>query len=248
MRSPTAAAAASGIDVQRLRRRCPRTPGSRARRGRHSPTPRTRTGVVMTSSPSLTPTARSARCRPAVPLETALACGARARGEGALEVDEPRAQRELPGAKHVDHGPLLGRAEHRTRQRNRLVAFSICVLAASRRPARRSLTGARQSAAGARSEGLARACRSWRLERACPAWPSWLASRYGRPSSAPGGVLSCGCIPYSSESTSASQEAAIRFSETPIEPQTRCAVGGVEQHARDRRPCPCSHRGSAPCS
>ena len=31
-----------------------------------------------------------------------------------------------------------------------------------------------------------------------------------------------GCMPYSSESTSASQEAAIRFSETPIEPHTSC--------------------------
>ena len=30
------------------------------------------------------------------------------------------------------------------------------------------------------------------------------------------------CMPYSSESTSASQEAAIRFSETPIEPHTSC--------------------------
>ena len=41
-------------------------------------------------------------------------------------------------------------------------------------------------------------------------------------------------MPYSSESTSASQEAAIRFSETPIEPHTSLPVGGVDQHARDR--------------
>ena len=41
-------------------------------------------------------------------------------------------------------------------------------------------------------------------------------------------------MPYSSESTSASQDAAIRFSATPIEPHTRLAVGGVDEHSRDR--------------
>ena len=41
-------------------------------------------GLVITSSPAPTPTARSARCSPAVPDETALACAcADARGEGA---------------------------------------------------------------------------------------------------------------------------------------------------------------------
>ena len=41
-------------------------------------------------------------------------------------------------------------------------------------------------------------------------------------------------MPYSSESTSASHEASITFSETPIEPHTSLAVGGVEQHPGDR--------------
>ena len=39
---------------------------------------------------------------------------------------------------------------------------------------------------------------------------------------------------YSSESTSASQLASITFAETPIEPQSSLAVGGVEQDARLR--------------
>ena len=38
---------------------------------------------------------------------------------------------------------------------------------------------------------------------------------------------------YSSESTSASQEASITFSETPIAPHESCAVGGVEQDPGD---------------
>ena len=41
-------------------------------------------------------------------------------------------------------------------------------------------------------------------------------------------------MPASSESTSASQLASITFSWTPIAPQRVVAVGGVEQHARDR--------------
>ena len=47
------------------------------------------------------------------------------------------------------------------------------------------------------------------------------------------GSLRAGCSAYSSESTSASQDAAMTFSLTPIEPHDVVAVGGVEQHARD---------------
>ena len=43
-----------------------------------------------------------------------------------------------------------------------------------------------------------------------------------------------GCSAYSSESTSASHDAAMMFSLTPIEPHDVVAVGRVEQHARDR--------------
>ena len=48
------------------------------------------------------------------------------------------------------------------------------------------------------------------------------------------GSLPRGWNAYSSESTSASQEASMMFSETPIVPQESLAVGGVEQDAGDR--------------
>ena len=54
------------------------------------------------------------------------------------------------------------------------------------------------------------------------------------PRSRGGALRGPGSIPASSESTSASQLASITFSCTPIAPHVSMAVGGVEQHARDR--------------
>ena len=76
-------------------------------------------GDVTTSSPSLTPTARSARCRPAVPDETAQAWRrAEARGERRLEGGHLRAERQLAGAQHLQHRLLLLRAEDRPGERD----------------------------------------------------------------------------------------------------------------------------------
>ena len=73
-------------------------------------------GLVTTSSPSSTPTARSARCRPAVPEETALAWRAPTLAANAVSnVGEPRSERELPGAQHLDDRLLLRFAEDRAR-------------------------------------------------------------------------------------------------------------------------------------
>ena len=140
-------------------------------------------GLVTTSSPSLTPTARSARCSPAVPLDTALACGAPTRAANARSNSGTRGPSES------------------------------C-------PERSTSSTARSSASPStgRASGIVLAPRA--------------ASARGVPLTPRGGVP--GCMPYSSESTSASQEAAITFSETPIEPQTSLAVGGIEQHPRDR--------------
>ena len=104
---------------------------------------------------------------------------AQARGEGLLELREPRAERELAGAQDLQHPALLLGAEDRARELDGLRAHET---------ARVALAG------------------------------------WGRP---------C-CIPYSSESTSACQDASITFSETPIVPQDVLAVGGVDQHPGDR--------------
>ena len=44
--------------------------------------------------------------------------GAHARREHALELRQPRAERELARAQHLEHGPLLGLAEHGLGQRD----------------------------------------------------------------------------------------------------------------------------------
>ncbi len=54
------------------------------------------------------------------------------------------------------------------------------------------------------------------------------------------------CMPYSRESTSASQEAAIRFSETPIVPHTSLRRRRRRSGPGSRRPCPWPRRGSGP--
>src|SRR6185437_409402 len=98
------------------------------------------------------------------------------RGEKRLELGELGTEGEPPRAQHLDHGPLLLRAQDRLGQRD--------------------LLGAHCASPGA-GTALALSPRS----------PSGR-----RP----------GCMPYSSESTSASHDAAIRFSETPIDPHTSC--------------------------
>ena len=73
-------------------------------------------GVVTTSSPSLTPTARSARCSPAVPLETALAWAAPARGANArsnspsIGPSDSRPERSTPSTRSSSAAPSTGRA------------------------------------------------------------------------------------------------------------------------------------------
>ena len=80
-------------------------------------------GLVTTSSPSLTPTARSARCSPAVPLETALAWAAPTRrANSLLELGQQRAERQAPGAEHLEHALDLELAHHRARERDGVVA------------------------------------------------------------------------------------------------------------------------------
>ena len=66
-------------------------------------------GDVTTSSPAPTPTARSARCSPVVPDETAQAWRAPTRSANACSnARHARAERELAGAQHLEHGLLLG--------------------------------------------------------------------------------------------------------------------------------------------
>ena len=95
MRSVTAAAAASGSRLSVTGSMSANT--GRARSNTQAFALATNeNGDVTTSSPSLTPTARSARCRPAVPLDTALACAAPSRArERLLEGRHARAEREL---------------------------------------------------------------------------------------------------------------------------------------------------------
>ena len=110
VRSVIAAAAACGIEVERARvdvgEHRPRALVERSRWREAT----NENGDVTTSSPSDTPTARSARCSAAVPDETALAWRApSARGERLLEGRHARAERELARAQHLDHrGLLLG--------------------------------------------------------------------------------------------------------------------------------------------
>ena len=180
----TAAAAASGsrlsvtrVDVGEHRPRA--LVERRVGRGDERERARDDLVAVLHARPRAAPgAARPCRC------DTALACGAPTRAaNGLLELRHARAERELPGAQHLDHGALLRLAEHRPGERDRL--------ARPLRPARREPAGRWPS------------CDRRRVAAVAPA---------ARP----------GCIPYSSESTSASQEAAIRFSETPIEPHTSC--------------------------
>ena len=84
-------------------------------------------GVVITSSPAFTPAARSARCRPAVPLETAEACGdAELRREGRLEARQHRPEREHPRAQDLEHELLLARAEDGSGERDQAVTRLGC--------------------------------------------------------------------------------------------------------------------------
>ena len=138
--------------------RCRRTPAARARRRSTLAEATNENGLVMTSSPSPTPTARSARCSPAVPLETALACGA-----------------PMRCAKRRSNSPSSGPSESRPERSTSTTAALLRL--AEHRPRERDLL---------------------RVAHA------------GGPES----------MPRSSESTSASQEAATTFSETPIEPHT----------------------------
>ncbi len=119
-------------------------------------------GLVTTSSPASTPTARNARCNPAVPLLTAQAYGAPTRA-----------------ANMRSNSASFGPSES-------------C-------PERSTSSTARSSASP--STGLARGIKLRNLGHGDRLPPS---------------------IPRSSESTNASQDAAIRFSETPIDPHTSC--------------------------
>ena len=76
-------------------------------------------GDVTTSSPSVTPTARRARCSAAVPDDTrARVARAEPLRERLLERRDARAERELARAQHLDHGALLGLAEDRAGERD----------------------------------------------------------------------------------------------------------------------------------
>ncbi len=131
-------------------------------------------GVVITSSPSLTPTARSARCSPAVPLETAMAWAA-----------------PIRCAKARSNSPRAGPSDSRP-ERSTLSTRSSSASPSTGRASGIGLADLREALGHERRADLA-------------------ASPAGRPDTR---------IPYSSESTSASQEASITFSETPIEPHT----------------------------
>ena len=162
VRSVTAAAAASGsrfsvtrVDVGEHR---PRALVERSTLARAT----NENGDVTTSSPSRTPAARSARCSPAVPLDTALACATPSRAAKRRSNSGSRGPSESwPGAQDLEHALLLRGAED-----------AACASGISARAAGRGTAGGRAAS------------------------------------------------PHSSESTSASHEAAITFSVTPIEPQT----------------------------
>src|SRR5947209_9108850 len=85
-------------------------------------------GLVITSSPSLTPTARSARCSPAVPLETALANGARTRSanarsnSGSSGPSASRPERSAASTRASSSGPIIGLASGRASSGRRLKA------------------------------------------------------------------------------------------------------------------------------
>ncbi len=82
VRSVTAAAAAAGSRLSVTGSMSAKTGRARSKTGALAEATN-ENGEVMTSSPSLTPTARSARCRPLVPEETALACAAPTRAANA---------------------------------------------------------------------------------------------------------------------------------------------------------------------
>ena len=73
-RRSTAAAAASGSRLSVTGSMSANTGRARSKTTATLALATNENGLVTTSSPSLTPTARSARCRPAVPLDTAMAC------------------------------------------------------------------------------------------------------------------------------------------------------------------------------
>ena len=74
---------------------------------------------MITSSPSVTPAARSARCRPVVPRrDGAGGLAAEELGEGVLEGGHPRAERELTRAQHLEDERLLLRPEDRLGHRD----------------------------------------------------------------------------------------------------------------------------------
>ena len=118
------------------------------------------------------------------------------------------------------------------------------------RPRRRPRASRRSRARSAPASAPARAARS--AAPRAPAPPRARPARGGRAGSArvahegvgarwAAGSTACssprrfrGWNAYSSESTSASHDASMMFSETPIEPQDSLPVGGVEQDARDR--------------
>src|ERR1039458_8923790 len=82
----------------------------------------------MTSSPSLTPTARRARGSPAVPLGPVPQLRrADALREAPLELGKQRSEREPPGAQYLEHPLLLALTEQRTRERNLSVAHARCL-------------------------------------------------------------------------------------------------------------------------
>ena len=93
----------------------------------------------------------------------------------------------------------LRRRESRPRERDRLLLVRSLHAAASRRLGVRTVSRARRAGAGVRGA-------------------SGHYARPGERAAGSDGDALWGCMPYSSESTSASHEAAMRFSETPIEP------------------------------
>src|SRR3954466_14796373 len=82
-------------------------------------------GDVMTSSPAPTPAARSARCRPAVPLDTALACATprraakRRSNSGTRGPSDSWPERRTSRTARSSASPMTGRASGITRARAR---------------------------------------------------------------------------------------------------------------------------------
>ena len=145
-------------------------------------------GLVITSSPGPQPSARTPRCRAAVPEETATA-------------SSTPSQAAKSRSKRSSTGPSDSRPERRT--------------------------SSTSSSSRAPRSGLASGIGSGWLTRRREGAPARTVAR------AAGRGLR-GWKAYSSESTRASHDASMMFSETPIDPQERSPVGGVQQHARHR--------------